>query len=83
MIGIISAAIGGFLLLILVFLVIFGPIIGGVIYVTDKVVEIYDYVKDSVTEIFDETFEPPRTATSGLTGLLTAFPRNSISFWIR
>ena len=36
-----------------------------------------------ITEIFDETLEPPRIATSGRTGLFTAFPRKSISFFIR
>ena len=36
-----------------------------------------------ITEIFDETFEPPRIATKGLTGLFTALPRKSISFCIR
>ena len=29
----------------------------------------------SITEIFEETFEPPKIATSGLTGELTALPR--------
>ena len=37
----------------------------------------------TTTDIFDDTFEPPRIATSGLTGELTALPRNLISFSIR
>jgi hypothetical protein len=35
--------------------------------------------KFSITEILLETFAPPRIATNGLSGLLTAFPKKSTS----
>ena len=35
------------------------------------------------TEIFEETLEPPKIATNGLSGLFTAFPKKSISFCIK
>ena len=35
-----------------------------------------------ITEILLETFAPPRIATNGLSGLFTAFPRKSISFFL-
>ena len=36
-----------------------------------------------MTLILSETFAPPRIATKGRCGLLTASPRNFSSFWIR
>ena len=36
-----------------------------------------------ITEILEETFEPPKIATNGRAGLLTAFPRKLISFSIK
>ena len=36
-----------------------------------------------MTEILEETFAPPKMATIGRSGLLTAFPKKSISFCIK
>lgn len=43
-----------FLLTIVIVLVVVGPIVGGVMYLTEKIVELYNYVKNAVGEFFED-----------------------------
>lgn len=43
-----------FLLIIVIVLVVVGPIVGGVMYLTEKIVELYNYVKNAVGEFFED-----------------------------
>lgn len=42
------------LLIIVVILILVGPVIGGVMYLTDKIVEMYSYVTNAVGEFFED-----------------------------